>query len=144
MEFRHYEKTAGWYITLTALAILITAFFVIQKDIFAAATTVIMSAFVLFFSRQTPKMVDIRLTGQGIEFDNIFFPYKQLKYFWIVNNQHHQTVNFHTNTYINNTIILELEGQNPDEIRAFLLGHLSEHEEVHETFVQRISHKLKF
>ncbi len=144
LEYKHYEKNPGWYIALISISILVTGFFIIQKDIFAAITMVILTFFIIVFSRHTPKVVTIELNHKGIKFDNIFYPYKQIKYFWIVNNQNHKTVNFHTNTYINNTVILELEQQDPDVVRDHLLMYLPEHEQTHETMAQKIMHKLKF
>jgi hypothetical protein len=143
-EFRHYPKNLGWYITLIAVAVLIVGFFVIEKDLFAAATTALLAGFVIFFSRQKPTLVTIELSNKAIKFGNLSCPYKQLKYFWIVNSEHHKTLNFSTSTYVNNTIILELEDQDPDEIREFLLQHLPEHHETEATFAQKVSHKLKF
>lgn len=143
-EFRHYQKSLGWYITLIALAILIVGFFFLQNDPFAAITTALLALIAIFFARQKPETVKIELDNKGIKFGTVFFPYKQLKYFWVVNNQNHKTVNFRAATYINNTIILELERQNPDEVHEFLKQHLPEHTETNETAIQRISHRLKF
>ncbi|MBI5530285.1 MAG: hypothetical protein HY918_02175 [Candidatus Doudnabacteria bacterium] len=144
-EFRHYPKSAGWYVTLISVAILVIAFFIIvESDIFAAITLGIIAVLVIFFSLQTPKIVNIELNDKGVKFDNLFFPYKQMKYFWVVNNDRHRTVNFHTTALINNTVILELENQDGDQVRNLLLKYLPEHHETDETPIQRLMHKLKF
>lgn len=144
-EFRHYEKNLGWYVTLSGITVLIVGFFVVvQSDYFAAASLAILAILITLFARQKPQIVNIELSGRGIKFGNIMFPYKQLRYFWVVNNQTHKNVIFHTTAFLNNTVILELEDQNPDEVREFLLQHLPEHEETQETPVQKIMHKIKF
>jgi len=143
-EFRHYEKNAGWYITFAAIALLVTGFFIFEKDIFAAISTVLLAGIIWFFAAQKPQVVTVELNNQGIKFGSVFFPYKQLKYFWVVSNQNHKTLNFHTSTYINNVIILELMDEDPEQVRTFLLPHLPEHHETQETAIQKISHKLKF
>lgn len=144
-EFRHYEKNIGWYTTLIAIAILVIGFFIIQQDYFAAITMAIIAALIVFFSRQTPEIVDIELNHTHISFGRLIFPYKHLKSFWIVDNQNHKTLNIETTTYINNLIVLELEDMEPEEIRSFLISYLPEHpERVKETFTQKIMHKLKF
>src|ERR1051326_198536 len=112
-EFRHYEKTQGWYASAIALTILLVGFFIIQNDLFAAVTMGILGTIVILFARKRPEKTDIELSSRGIKFGNLLFPYKQLQYFWVVSTQNHRTVNFHTNTYLNNTIILELEDQDP-------------------------------
>ncbi len=143
-EFRHYEKRASWYITFSAIAILVIGFFIVQKDLFAAISIGILAILIILFSRYKPKEVEIELTTKGVHVGNIFVPHKQIKYFWVVYNKNHKTINLHTTTYINNMIILELEDQDPEPVREFLLNFLPEHEETNETLTQRISHKIRF
>ena len=144
-EFQFYAKNPGWYITLISITILVVAFFIIvQSDWFAAVCMAIISLLIIYFSRQTPGLVKIELTDQGIKFGNLFYPYKQLKYFWIVNNDNHRTVNFHTTALLNSTLILELENEDPNFIRTYLLNFLPEHSKTEETAAQRIMHRFKF
>jgi hypothetical protein len=144
-EFRHYPKNLGWYITLIAITILVDAFFIIvESDIFAAVSLSIIAALFIVFARQTPQTVTITLNSKGVDFGNLFYPYKQIKYFWVVNNQNHKTVNFHTSAFVNNILILELENQEPDRVRDFLIKHLPEHSETEETSAQRMMHRFKF
>ena len=144
-EFKHYPKNPGWYVTLISIAVLAIAFFVIvQNDIFAAVSVGLIAVIVVLFSRQTPRKVQIELNSKGIKFDSLSYPYKQLKYFWVVNNDRHKTINFHTTAFINNTLILELENQDPDAAREYLLKYLPEHEETEETAIQKIMHRMKF
>jgi hypothetical protein len=144
-EFRHYPKNGAWYITLICVAILMMAFFIIvESDIFAAVTIAILTLLVIMFSRQKPRRVNIELNHSGIKFGNLFYPYKQIKYFWVVNNSIHKTVNFHTSAMINNVLILELEAEDPEFIRQYLLRYLPEHPETKETAIQRVMHQFKF
>ncbi len=144
-EFKHYPKNPGWYVTLISIAILVVAFFVIvQNDIFAAVSVGLIAVIIILFSRQTPQRVQIELNSKGVKLDTLSYPYKQLKYFWVVNNPRHQTINFHTTAFVNNTLILELEGQDPEIAREFLLQYLPEHEATEETGIQKIMHRLKF
>ena len=144
-EFRHYPKNSGWYITLISVAVLLIFFFIIvERDIFAAVCLFVLTGLIVLFSRQTPKLVNVELNSTGVKFGNLHYPYKQIKYFWVVNNQNHKTVNFHTSAMVNNVLILELEGQNPDTVRNFLLRQLPEHHETEETTAQRFMHRFKF
>jgi MFS superfamily sulfate permease-like transporter len=143
-EYKHYEKNIGWYVTAVSIIVLIVAFFIIiQSDIFAAVSIAIIGALLLFFSRQKPQIVDIELNENGVKFGNLFYPYKQLKYFWVVHNPRHQTINFHTSAMVNNVFILELEEQDPEIARRFLMQYLPEHSETEETAIQKIMHRFK-
>ncbi len=144
-EFKHYPKNIGWYVTLICVFILLIAFFaIVESDLFASVTLGIICLLIIVFSRQIPRVVTIELNDRGIKFGNLFYPYKQLKYFWVVHNERHQTINFHTSALVNNTLILELEDQNPDTIRDYLARRLPEHHETQETPAQKITHRFKF
>lgn len=144
-EYKHYPKTLGWYITLVAVFVLLIAFFIIvESDFFAAVCLALICMLMIVFARQTPQRVEIELNERGIKFGNLMYPYKQLKYFWVVNNERHQTVNFHTSAMLNNVVILELEQQNPETVRNFLIRYLPEHHLTDETMAQRIMHRFKF
>ena len=144
-EFKHYPKNLGWYVTLVSIAILVIAFFVfVEVDIYAAVCLGIIAILIILFSRQKPQIVEIELNSKGVRFGNLSYPYKQLKYFWVVHNERHQTVNFHTSAFVNNILILELEDQDPDQVRDFLIKHLPEHSETEETSSQKIMHRFKF
>ena len=144
-EFKHYPKNLGWYVVLIAVALMVMAFFIIiQSDIFAAVSLGILALLIIFFAGQKPQIVEIELNSKGVRFGNITYPYKQLKYFWVVYNERHQTVNFHTSALLNSVLILELENQDPEQAREYLLQYLPEHSETEETSVQKVMHRLKF
>ncbi len=143
-EFRYYEKNSVWYTTLLAVCVVVIGFFIIEGDWFAAITIFILAGCVVYFSRQKPETIKVELSTVALHFGNMVFPYKQLKHFWIVNNHNHKTLNFETSTVLHNTIVVELMDQNENEVRTFLLQYIPEHHETRETFVQKISHKLKF
>ncbi len=143
-EYRHYEKNAGWYVTLISIVILIIGFFLVQKDAFAAITTGLLGVLVVVFSRQKPEIVPVELDHKALKMGKIEIPYKQIKHFWVVHNEKHKTVNLETTTLVNNMVILELEDQDPEQIRQFLSRYLPEHPETEPTPIQRITHWLKF
>ena len=144
-EFKEYEKNLGWYIALVACAILIMGFFVIvQKDFFAAITIGILTIMIVFFARQKPQVLEIQLNNKGVYHGQVHIPYKQIKRFWIVDKHPHRTLNLETSTYLNRLMILELDEQDPDEVREFLLEYLPEHEDSEPTFAQRVIHWFKF
>ncbi len=144
-EFKHYEKNLGWYTTLIAIAILVVGFFVITGDYFAAVTMAIITGMIIFFSRQKPGLVEVEINNKHIKFGNLIFLFKHLKSFWVVSNEKHKTLNIETSTLLNNLLVIELENQDPEEVRQLLLNHLPEHpEKIHETFAQRVIHFFKF
>ena len=144
-EFKYYPKNLGWYITVFAVTVLVSGFFVIvESDIFAATSLGLVGLLILLFARHQPKQVKITIDERGVQFDKLFYPYKQIRHFWIVNNPRHRTINFQTSALFNNIVILELEQQNPETVRQLLIKHVPEHEATEETAVQKIIHRFKF
>ncbi len=143
-EFKHYHKNAAWYITLGAAAILIIGYMLIQRDLFGAITILILGIFIVFFSLQRPERITVGFSKKGVHIGELHLPYKTIKYFWVVHNERHKTLNMETTAYLNRLIIVELEDQDPEFIRAFLLQAVPEHENTQETFAQKVMHHLKF
>ena len=143
-EFRPYAKNSAWYITFAIIVILIVVFMILQKDIFGAVSIAIIAGFVAAFSRQKPKVVTISLTDKGIKLDNMEVAYKEIRYFWIVDNDNHKTLNLETTAYLNRTLIVELDDQDPETIRGIMSQFAPEHDSNTETIVQKVMHKLKF
>lgn len=144
MEFRHYPKNFAWYITMGIVVLLVIAFELLQKDYFGAISLGVIAIFILIFAMHRPNKITIDLTSEGIHIERSFIPYNQMKYFWIVDNENHRTLNIETTAYINRTILVELEAQDPEEVREVMLSEVPEHSSTEETFVQRLIHRLKF
>ena len=143
-EFRRYDKSSLWYLVLILSASIVVVFFLLERDVFGAISLAIIAALVFLFARQTPEKIFIELNAKGVKFGKLLYSFKELKYFWIVHDQNHRSVNFHTSALINNTLILELDGQDPEVVRGFLLKHLPEHSETQATMAQKIMHKFRF
>ncbi len=143
-EFQHYPKNFTWYITLGIIVLLVLTFELLQKDFFGAISLAVIAVFIVIFAMHQPKRINIDLTSDGIHIENSFIPYEQMKYFWIVDNDNHRTLNLETTAYINRTILIELDSQDPDEVRDIMVQQVPEHSSTEETFIQRLIHRLKF
>ena len=143
-EFRHYPKNPAWYITLIIVVALLVTYEVIAKDYFGAVSLVIVAGFVVFFGRQEPKAVPMEISDQGIHINEDLIPYQRIKYFWVVDDGVHKTLNFETTAYLNHLLTIELEDMDADEIRDFLIDVLPEHENTAPTIAQKVGHKIRF
>ena len=143
-EFEHYEKGAGWYLTLTLIGLMIIAYEIWLRDYFAAVTILILLVIVHFFARQIPREITAEITDKGVRLNKAFFPYHNLKRFWIVDHDRASQVQLETTAYLNKTVIILLSGQNPDQIAKILRQYLPETRPNEETVSQRIARRLKF
>lgn len=143
-EFKDYQKNPAWYATLIIIAGLIVAYEIFQQDWFGAVSIAIIAGFIFGFARQKPSIVPIIIDAKGISVNKIEVPFTTMKHFWIVEDANHHTLNIETNAYINRTVIVELENQDPQIIREIMKAKVTEHESVEPTIAQKIMHRIGF
>jgi len=143
-EFKHYEKNTLWYMGVVAVVVLLVALAIFRSDIFGAISVMIIAGIVIYLSTKSPEIVTIELTDKGIQVGPAFHPYKTIRNFWIVDTANHRSLNFETTTFLNRVQIIELEDQDPEFIKQYLLQYLPEHDEREETAAQRFMHRMRF
>lgn len=143
-QFKHYDKKFGWYAAFWVIAAILIFLPLFQKDYFGAITVAIIAVLAFLFSLHRPRPVLVSLSDSGIFLDELEIPYKAIKHFWILDNDNHKLLNLESTTLFNRTVSIELNDQDPEEVREILKSFLEEHETAQETFSQKITHKLKF
>jgi uncharacterized membrane protein YobD (UPF0266 family) len=143
-EFRHYPKNVAWFLIFGIVVAVIIIYQIFQKDWFGAISILIIAFFFAAFALHKPKIVNIRISTEGLHINDTFIPYNQIKQFWVVNNDNHRTLNIETTAYLNHLLAIELHEQDADEVQEILQELLPENEESDETFVQRIAHRFRF
>jgi hypothetical protein len=90
-------------------------------------------------------MVEISLDDKGVNIGNITIPYKQMSGFWITTTDDAgSSINIETLGFLNRLITVELERQDPEEIRQFLAQFVPEHTAIKPTIAQRVTHWIRF
>lgn len=143
-EFKLYEKSLFWYAALCIIVLLLSVYQLMVADYFGSLSMLILGALIILFARRKPEIVQITLDDEGVGIGDLHFPYRHFKHFWIVDTPEHKTLNLEASTYLTQTVILELEDQDPDKIRKFILKHVPETERTLPSFSQRISHRFRF
>ncbi|MDB4940390.1 MAG: hypothetical protein JWO40_815 [Candidatus Doudnabacteria bacterium] len=144
MEFEHYEKGTGWYLTLAVIGFMMIAYQIYLHDYFAVITILVILLAIYFFSKQLPGEVDVVITNKAVTVGNVAFPYTTIKRFWIVDKNHSKKLILETTAYLNRYIILLLNDVNPEEVADILKEFLPESEPNQETMAQRLARKLRF
>ena len=143
-EFRHYPKNAAWFITFGIIVALVVIYQISQKDWFGAISIAIIAVFFAAFALHRPKIVTVKISTIGLHIDDTDIPYTHIKQFWIVETDHHKTLNLETTAYLNHLLTIELHEQDADEVQEILEELLPENPDKKETLVQRVSHRFKF
>jgi len=144
-EYFTFKKDPGWYVTLSLLAILISVFFYFVLHKWLPVIVTLLSAVVLFtFGHHDPRIITYSISNKGIKISRLFHPFKGLKSFWFVGNEAGLALYIETVSRLQPSLILQIQGQNPDEIRAALQRHLPEKPSGREDTIDRIARYIKF
>jgi cell division protein FtsW (lipid II flippase) len=141
-EFKEYTKNTGWYAGVVLITVILVGLAVWQKDVFGAISLIVIAGIVLFLLNRRPGRILISLTPKGIFFGESFISYKNIRHFWIVEADHHRTVNLETTAYLNRVQMLELEDQDMEAVRFYLSQYIPEHEGKQETLAQQFMHRF--
>lgn len=143
-EFENYDRSPGWYLTLSILAALLVIYELIQRDWFAAITLLIIAGIVYFFSKLVPREIDVVISDKAVEVDRARYTYPNIHTFWISEFQGLSSLHLETTAYLNRFITILIENQDPEEVRVILKKYIPETLEKDEGLARRISRHLKF
>jgi hypothetical protein len=144
-EFVHYPKSPVWFIVLSIIGVALILFFLFKGDFLTSTLFALLLIVTLYFSRQKPRKVKIKITGNQLQINEVKIPFDQIKGFWIIYNPPEiKALNFETTAYLNRYVTVQLADENPLAIREFLLNHLVEDMEKTEPLTDKISRKIGF
>lgn len=143
-EFQHYEKGPGWYLTFFIIAALILIYEIIAKDYFAALIMLIVFAIAYFYARRRPDEITVSITPKGISRNGQHIPFHSVKYFWVVHHDQAKAIHLETNAYLNHSVIIQLNDQDPEEVAEVLSNFIEESAPNVEPLTHRIARKLRF
>lgn len=144
-SFIHYPKNFFWYLAFGITSALLLLFSWYSGGVITISLFALLLTLVLFFSFKKPEIIKTRLTINGIQKGDMFYPYRAIKKFWILYYPPEvKVLHIETGASINQNIKIELGGQNPIEVRNYLKKYLQEDMEQEESLVDVITRKLRF
>ncbi|MDP2933346.1 MAG: hypothetical protein Q8N81_04415 [bacterium] len=145
-EYAHYPKSRGWYITFLLIAAVMFGTALFRKDVLMMAVLVIIFTIAFVMSRRAPNNAKVTLNEQGLKINGLLYRYdSSLRSFWITYRASEiKTLNFESTSYLNREITVQLEDQNPLEIRAFMLKYLPEDVDREESAIDKWLRFLRF
>jgi hypothetical protein len=144
VDFKQQPKNKFWYPTFLLLSIGLIVFAIYSKSTITLIAFSLLVITVFIASFQKPKMITCKITKTGITAEKNYYPFKNIKKFWILYSPPIvTTLNLETTAYLNNTIAIELGDQNPLAVKAFLQKYLPEDLDKEESVTDVLSRKLK-
>ena len=142
-EFVQYQKGKRWFVIALIIFIGLVIFAAFTKQWLMAAVIVLTGAVVFIFTQQKPKTVPFAVSQMGIIFGDRFYPFSEIKSFWVVYEPQVKTLNFELTRRLSTVLTVQLLDQDPLPIRKFLKKHLPEDKSRGEETSDRISRFLK-
>lgn len=126
-ELPHYHRSRGWYVGIGVFAVLMLAWAVFQRNPLFAIIIILLVAILAFQSRLKPKILTTNITEDGIEIGQRFYPYDDIRKFWIFYKPPHVKILYvGFKSALRPVLGIPLEKANPLKIREELLAFLEE------------------
>jgi hypothetical protein len=144
-EYIYHEKNPGWYLVIGFLGLLVLAYALLTRDYIMFITLLVVLAVAIAYARRKPRIITITLSGSGVTVGRETYPFSNLKTFWLIYRPPEvKTLYLETTNYVNRDLSVELENQDPNEVRKFLLRFLPEDLKREESYTDQLLRKLKF
>lgn len=140
-EYLYREKGSDWYWAVGIISLaFVVASILIENYIFAVFIALASFTLMMFASKR-PRIVDIKITEEGILFEKYFYHFDSIESFWI--DPELGRIIVKTKKTLMPLLVLPLEDNHPDTIREELLNYIDE-EEINESVFQRTLEFLGF
>ncbi len=143
-EYIRHEKGLVWF-SIGAILILAIAIWGVFTNSWTMSVAFLLFGGVYYILHQEhPKLIQITLTGLGINVGARFYPYASIKYFWIIFSQNGpKTLHLKLANSTLSEVEIQLAQQNPAIVRDFLLKQIPEIEGKEESFFSIFSRVIK-
>ena len=144
-EFVYREKTKRWYTTSAIVLVIVILVALFMKNFFLIAVAVLSALLFYVYSKKQPRTVKFDIFTGGIEADNRFYDFDDLKTFWIFYNNPPDDayVSIQTRRQYLPYLQLPMGEADPTTIREILLLFLEEKKHKEE-FINVVERILKF
>lgn len=125
-EIPKYRYTRAWYIWMSIIAAAMLTFAAFTSNPLFAFIIVISWALIFYRSRQKPGLLTASVTEDGLTVGKDFYPFDDLKNFWLIYKPPAKTLYFSFKSSITPILSIALENGDPVEIRKQLKRFLAE------------------
>ncbi|HLG25207.1 MAG TPA: hypothetical protein VI588_00215 [Candidatus Gracilibacteria bacterium] len=128
-EYIQQHKGPRWYIGAgIVLAVTVAIALLTDNWTLALAALAFAGVYQYTHTHHPPKMTEVRITEMGIYVGEMFFPYSHIQAFWIIYANGTKTLNLRVIGRMFSDVIIQMNHQNPVEVRQYLVGQIPEWE----------------
>lgn len=117
----HYQRSFRWYVVVGVFVLTLVAYAIFTQAFTMAAVFIVLAGVYFLLHRNDPEVVTISLTTLGIQVAEKFYPYAEMKSFYIIHEPPYiSELHFFLLGKIVNEVSLQIEGVDPSDIREVL------------------------
>lgn len=143
LEFHKKERHPDWHWTagLVAVVVAVLAFF--YHNLFFGIFALVAGGVVIFFSLREPRALSVVLGKDAVSIGNQTIPYPKIDSFSLDEEGETAKLSLVVKTGLVRVVVVPIVEHSKDEVRTFLLPHLSE-KETPLSFSKKIFDRLGF
>lgn len=148
-EFYHYERGAGWVLSVWLVGVLLTAGIVWYYGLtfFGVLSGLVPLVAALALTNQArlkPATIRVAIDQEGVHMKGQLYAWSELKSFWIVFSPDNQAIYLETTRRLLPIVSAQIGKTDPEAIRTLLLAHLPERTDRAEQFGDRLGRLIRF
>ncbi len=128
-EFIKHQRGILWYLAAFLAVIGLLVFSLVSENFLFAVIIILSAIIVIYISRKNPRIINIKITDKGIVIENNFYPYSEIKNFWIINEPEARRLYIEFRSAFIPRLSIPYQDQDPNELREYLLLYLEENDE---------------
>lgn len=133
-EFINHTKGKRWFMGAGVLILTLITYAIYTQSATMVIVFVVLAGVYFMTHNMTPRIIDIKITEAGIAAGDTFYPFGQIEAFWIIYHpQYYRDLNLKLKNQ-SSKITLQLNEQDPIEVRNILSEELQEIKGAQDSF----------
>lgn len=143
-EFITHPKGKSWFLIAGLLILVLIAYALFTGSATMTIVFIVLTGVYYLTHNQAPDIIDIQITELGIYVDKTFHPFNAISHFWIVYHPPYvQTLNFRIGQNRFSKVTVQLNQQDPAEVRRALAREIPEVEGEGESMMDLLIRMLR-
>lgn len=143
-EYIKHTKGLVWFCVAGLLAVACVIYAIYTSSWTMAVAFIAVAGVYLLSHHRDPATIRVQVDNYGIQVGTRSIPYNQIKAFWILYHPPYvKTLKLLTSDKFMAELSIQMDGQDPGELREVLIQHIPEYEGRSESFIELLIRALK-
>jgi hypothetical protein len=127
-EYTKHPRSKKWYIIVAIIALALIVYALLTKNYFFALIIIISSGLIVFYDNEPPKRVPFAISYDGVTINQKPYDFEDMRNFYIIYRPKEdiKKLFFEFKNPLKHRLVINLEKQDPVDVRNYLLQYLDE------------------